>query len=224
MSSFKVLPNPEAVATEAAAYLFNRINNCVDKKGECHVVLPGGTTPARCLELLADMPLPWKHIHWYPGDERCYPAGHAERNDTMIINKLFSGRNHSILNFHPIPAELGPEQGAEQFAKRINATAGIDIVVLGMGEDGHTASLFPENPALTDSRSVVPVYNAPKAPKERISLSLATLKNAESCIVIATGANKREALLNIRNGQPLPVSMVDPDVWFVDKTAYGPDH
>ena len=224
MSNFKILGNPETVAREAAAYLFNQIKNCVDTKGECHVVLPGGTTPARCLELLTDMPLPWEHIHWYPGDERCYPAGHVERNDTMIIKKLFSGRDHSLMNFHPIPAELGPEQGAEQYAERINAIAGIDIVVLGMGEDGHTASLFPENPALSDPRSVVPVYNAPKAPKERISLSLATLKNAESCIVIATGANKSEALLNIRNGQSLPVSMVEPDVWFVDRAAYEPSH
>lgn len=224
MSSFKVLADAEAVATEAAAYIFDQIKNCVDTKGECHVVLPGGTTPARCLELLADMPLPWKHIHWYPGDERCYPVGHVERNDTMIIKKLFSGRDHSLMNFHPIPAELGPEQGAEQFAECINAAAGIDVVVLGMGEDGHTASLFPDNPALNDSRSVVPVYNAPKAPKDRISLSLTTLKNAEHCIVIATGANKGEALLNIRNGQSLPVSMVEPDVWFVDKAAYGPGH
>jgi 6-phosphogluconolactonase len=222
MTNFKVLADAEAVAREAAAYIFNQIKNCVDMKGECHVVLPGGTTPARCLELLADMPLPWKHVHWYPGDERCYPAGHAERNDTMILNKLFHGRKDGTVNFHPIPAELGPELGAERFAERINATAGIDIVVLGMGEDGHTASLFPENPALNDSSSVVPVYNAPKPPTERISLSLATLKNAEICIVIATGANKSEALVNIRNGLSLPVSMVDPDVWFVDRAAYEP--
>ena len=93
-----------------------------------------------------------------------------------------------------------------------------------MGEDGHTASLFPDNPALNDSRSVVPVYNAPKAPKDRISLSLATLKNADNCIVIATGANKSEALLNIRNGQSLPVSMVEPDIWFVDRDAYESCH
>ena len=105
-------------------------------------MLPGGTTPARCLELLAEMPLPWKHIHWYPGDERCYPAGHAERNDTMIIKKLFSGRNLGLMNFHPIPAELGPEQGAEQFAECINAAAGIDIVVLVWAKMGILRACF----------------------------------------------------------------------------------
>ena len=219
MSSFKVFDNEETVAREAATYLFQQINKCVDLKGECHVVLPGGTTPARCLELLADMPLPWKHIHWYPGDERCYPEGHAERNDTMMLDKLFRGIKDRMVNFHPIPAELGPEQGAERYAQLINNTGDFDIVVLGMGEDGHTASLFPGNPALEDSGSVVPVHNAPKPPDERISLGLTVLRNAGECIVIATGNNKREALTKLREGVVLPVSLVEPDVWFADEAA-----
>jgi len=219
MSEFKVYENPEAVAQAAADYLFQKIENCVDKKGQCHVVLPGGSTPARCLELLAEKPLPWKKIHWYPGDERCYPVGHTERNDTMIKNKLFSQQLDTDENFHPISAELGSEQGAEKYAALLDATGTIDIVVLGMGEDGHTASLFPGNAALEDMRSAVPVYNAPKSPLERISISLNTLKNAGERIVIATGDNKREALLKLKEGELLPVGMVAPDVWFVDKKA-----
>lgn len=221
MSNFKVYANTEAVAQAAADYLFSQINNCVAKKGQCHIVLPGGCTPARCLELLADKPLPWKNIHWYPGDERCYPVGDIERNDTMIVNKLFSQPDHFIENFHPIPAELGPEQGAEHYAKLIDATGGLDIVVLGMGEDGHTASLFPGNVALDDQRSVVPVYDAPKLPSERISIGLNALRDADECIVLAPGDNKREVIAQLLDGASFPISQVEPTAWFIDEAAMG---
>ncbi len=224
MLNFKIHDNAETVARTAADYLYHQIKACVAKKDICHVVLPGGTTPARCLELLAEKTLPWKHIHWYPGDERCYPVGHAERNDTMINSKMFSQGDHVAENFHAMPAELGAEQGAEKYAALLDNTllennGQFDIVVLGMGEDGHTASLFPGNAALADQRSAVPVFNAPKAPPERISIGLTALINAAECIVIATGANKREALARIQAGENLPVARVEPDAWFVDKTA-----
>ena len=188
------------------------------------MVLPGGSTPALCLQLLAEMPLPWDSIYWYPGDERCYPVGHAERNDTMILEKLFSRQHAASKNLQAIPAQLGPVAGAEAYAGLLDAAliqsdGKLDIVVLGMGEDGHTASMFPGNPALDDQRSAVPVYDAPKPPSERISIGLNTLKDAALCIVIATGESKYDALQEIRQGSALPVSMVEPDVWFVDESA-----
>ena len=228
MTEYRVYADPEAVAQAAADYLFKQITACVAEKGLCHVVLPGGSTPARCLELLAEKPLPWENIHWYPGDERCYPVGHAERNDTMIRDKLFSQKTTSSPkdaseNFHPIPAELGPEQGAEKYAALMDATDGMDIVVLGMGEDGHTASLFPGNVALENKQSAVPVYDAPKLPLERVSVGLNMLKGAGECIVIATGEGKREAIKMIKEGAVLPVGMVEADVWFVDESAAPTD-
>jgi len=219
MNNFKVYANPETVAHAAADYLFQRINTCVDKKGLCHVVLPGGSTPARCLELLSYMSLPWESIHWYPGDERCYSTGHTERNDSMIMEKLFSQQPKYKSFFHPIPAELGPEIGAKKYAILLNDLNAMDIVILGMGEDGHTASLFPGNPALEDKRRVVPVYDAPKAPDKRVSLGLTLLGSADECIVIATGKNKHVALENISKGMQLPVTRVEPDIWFVDEAA-----
>ena len=219
IDSFKVFANPQAVAQAAADYLVQKIRICVSEKNQCHVVLPGGSTPALCLELLADKPLPWKNIHWYPGDERCYPVGHKERNDTMIIDKLFARQQNPAENFHAIPAELGPELAAARYAALIKEVGKIDIVVLGMGEDGHTASLFPGNVALDDLRCVVPVYNAPKPPDERVSMGLNTLKNAAECIVIATGNNKYDALKKVRAEEPLPINLVQPDIWFVDEVA-----
>jgi len=215
----RIYKDSEAVAQAAADYVFDKIKSCISEKGHCHVVLPGGTTPARCLELLADMSLPWTAIHWYPGDERCYPVGHAERNDTMIIDKLFSRHPEAEKNFHPIPAELGPEQGAENYSAVLDATGGMDIVVLGMGEDGHTASLFPNNIALEHKSSAVPVFDSPKPPDERVSIGLNTLKNSGECVVIATGAGKRDVLQRLGEGEVFPVGSIDPDVWFVDEEA-----
>ena len=215
----RVFRDSEAVARAAADYVFEKIQACVAEKGQCHVVLPGGTTPARCLELLASKPLPWTAVHWYPGDERCYPVGHAERNDTMILEKLFSSQSDAKTNFHPIPAELGPEQGAENFAVILDAAGAMDIVMLGMGEDGHTASLFPNNAALQNNNSAVPVYNSPKPPDERVSIGLNLLKHSAECIVIATGKGKRDALQKLSRGEALPVALIEPDVWFVDEDA-----
>jgi 6-phosphogluconolactonase len=225
--NFKIYNDPQAVAVAAADYLYQQITSCVAKKGQCHVVLPGGSTPANCLELLAQKPLPWKNIHWYPGDERCLPVGHADRNDTMMKKKLFSQQpqtvNRANKNFHPIPTELGALQGAELYARLMAAIPELDIVVLGMGEDGHTASLFPDNVALNDPRSVVPVFDAPKPPAERISIGLQRLKSAAECIVITTGKSKYAALTRVQQGEPLPVSLVEPDVCFVDQAAITGD-
>ena len=219
MNDFRVYADTEAVAQAAASYLFQKITDCVSEKGICHVVLPGGSTPARCLQLLSEKSLPWQNIHWYPGDERCYPVGHVERNDTMMLDRLFSQQKDKSKNFHPIPAELGPEQGAEQYAKLLDETGDIDIVVLGMGEDGHTASLFPDNVAVDNLSSAVPVYDAPKLPLERVSIGLNKLKTAGERVVIATGKEKSRILQALKEGAILPVGLIEPDVWFVDKDA-----
>jgi len=221
MDNIYVYRDAEAVAQAVVSCLSDQIKSSVSERGQCHVALPGGSTPMRCLELLSERSLPWKQVHWYPGDERCYPAGHAQRNDSMMMARLFSREENIIENFHPIPAELGPEAGARQYSALIDAIDRLDIALLGMGEDGHTASLFPGNKALDDSRSVVPVYDAPKSPAERISIGLPVFRNAGERIVIVTGKGKHDVLLKIRRGALLPVALVEPNGWFVDEAAFG---
>jgi len=221
VTDFKVYRDAEAVAQAVADYLLDRINACVVDKGICHVVLPGGSTPARCLELLAEKPLAWDHIHWYPGDERCLPKGHEERNDVMIYRCLFSRPDSVVENFHPIPAELGAEQAAEKYAAFFDDIRSIDIAVLGMGEDGHTASLFPGNAALDSIDSIVAVHDSPKPPAERVSFGLQALRYAGESILIATGGNKTEAIAKLQFGEPIPVTMIEPDVCFLDTSAMG---
>lgn len=224
MQDFSIYPDAEAVAQAAAEFLFEQIHACVQQKQICHVALPGGTTPARCLQLLSAMALPWEKIHWYLGDERCYPVGHEQRNDSMLEDMLWSRIEMPEENRHPIPAELGPEPAAEDYSALINGVGRLDIVVLGMGEDGHTASLFPENPALEDTRAVVPVYHAPKPPSERVSLGLGTIQAAGQRIVMVTGSSKHQALKRVQQGDQLPVNRIGPAYWFVDKSAANSDN
>ncbi len=216
---FRTYPDAEAVAQAAADFLSDEIAACVKDKGVCHVALPGGGTPARCLELLSARQLPWNSIHWYLGDERCYPEGHPQRNDSMIARQLWSKIATPAKNLHPIPAELGPDLAAEKYSELILQLGRLDIVVLGMGEDGHTASLFPHNTALQDRRPVVPVFDAPKPPAQRVSLSLATIQSAFQRVVLVSGSAKREALTQVREGIQLPVKLIGPSHWFVDNAA-----
>ena len=216
---FRICPDAESVAQAGADYIGELIAECVDAGGNCHVALPGGSTPARCLELLSRKKLPWQKVHWYLGDERCYPRGHPERNDTMIEHQLWSRIESPPENIHPIPAELGPETAAESYAALIVGIGGLDIAVLGMGEDGHTASLFPGNPATDSALAAVAVYDAPKPPAERVWLGLATVQAARRRVVLVAGGGKREALAGVARDEPLPVNLIGPSVWFVDRAA-----
>jgi 6-phosphogluconolactonase len=207
----------DAASKAAAEFIAEKIASSLQQRGLCHVVLPGGNTPAVCLGYLAEKKLQWDRVHWYLGDERCLPQGHAERNDLMLEKYFWSRLPHA--NAHPIPAELGAEIAAERYREVISAVDGFDIAVLGMGEDGHTASLFPHNKALNDRRSVVPIYDSPKPPAERVSLSVATLKTARCRIVLASGAGKADVIARIKKGEALPINSIGDIHWYVDAAA-----
>jgi len=214
MHKWFVYESFEGAAKAAAKFLFKEIGNCLSKKEVCHVILPGGNSPIPCLDYLSKENLPWDKIHWYLGDERCYPVGHDERNDLMLEKNLWSKIGDT--NIYSIPAELGAEKAAEEYRKIISSVEYFDIAFLGVGEDGHTASLFPDNRALTDNRTVVPVYHSPKPPSDRVSLSIDTLKNAR-CRVVLTGVSaKKTAITRIKQGEPLPINCIGEINWFVD--------
>ena len=206
------------LASEAAAeFLAKHIEASIQQNDVCHVILPGGNTPAHCLTHLATKALPWNKVHWYLGDERCLPKNHAERNDVMLENVFWSRLKNT--NIHTIPAELGAEKAAAIFREVISAVEQFDMAFLGMGEDGHTASLFPGNDALNDARSVIPVYNSPKAPDERVSLSINTLKKARYRMVLASGAAKADVITRIKKGEGFPVNCLGDINWFIDEAA-----
>lgn len=216
MDHYHLYDTTEQLAEAAAKFIALKIEECLRHQSYCRIALPGGSTPALCLQKLSRLALPWKKIEWYMGDERCLPIGHAERNDTMVTKTLFKNQVPSKKQFFPIKAELGAQKAAEDYQAQIEIFDALDIVILGMGEDGHTASLFPNNKALTQQDSVVAVFNAPKPPKERVSLGLNSLIKAKCRIVLAAGAGKKEALQKVKMGEKLPIALIGPKHWFLD--------
>lgn len=215
----QLFENPDALAGYAAKRVAELCLDAVAKNGVCHLVLAGGATPKRCYELLRSMELPWGLLHIWFGDERCLPVGDVERNDTMADSALLSYVPVPFAQIHRIPAELGPEFAAEAYADLLAAAPVMDIVLLGMGEDGHTASLFPDNPALQDERLAVPVFNSPKPPPERVSIGYGVFNAARHRLILVAGKGKADALARIGAGEALPIAAIVDGEWLIDRDA-----
>lgn len=173
--------------------------------GRFRIVLAGGTTPLAAYRLLAGADAGWPRWEVWFGDERCLPPDDPGRNSLAARLALLERVPIAPRHIHPIPAELGPEAAAAAYAPLVAAAFPFDLVLLGMGEDGHTASLFPGRPP-TGEALVIPVRDAPKPPPERVSLTPAALGRCRRMLVLVTGAGKREALAAWRAGADLPVA------------------
>jgi 6-phosphogluconolactonase len=204
---WRVLADADAVALAAARLIAEAAAEAIAQRGRFRLVLAGGRTPEAAYRLLAHQGADWDLWEFYFGDERCLPADHAERNSQMAEEAILSQVPLNKRKVHPIPAELGAEVAAEHYARIIAAAAPFDLVLLGVGEDGHTASLFPGRP-LDPEAWVIPVHDAPKPPPERVSLGLGALQSSRYLLVLATGAGKRAALEHWQAGEELPIARV----------------
>ena len=210
----------DAMSASVAQRIAELAAQAIAARGVFHVALAGGETPRRCYRKLRDLAIDWQHVHMYLGDERCLPSGDTMRNDSMVRETLLEHVSIPPANVHFIPAELGPREAAASYASLLCKVVPLDLVLLGMGEDGHTASLFPDNPAIESTAAVVPVFDAPKLPKERVSLGIDTLNAARRKIFLVAGAGKRAALEQILHGDSLPAARVAAGEWHLDQAAF----
>jgi 6-phosphogluconolactonase len=185
-------------------------NDAIAKRGKFSIVLAGGNTPRTVYRLLRDLPMDWAKWHIYHGDERCLPPDHEDRNSLMVEQVWLDYVNIPANQIHDIPAELGPVAGAKAYAEILKDLAAFDLVLLGLGEDGHTASLFPDH-IVDNSADAVPVFNAPKPPSERVTISQNRLNNSHEVIFLVTGAGKQEAVDNWRSGVDIPATLIKPE-------------
>jgi 6-phosphogluconolactonase len=203
----------EVLAQAVAARLITRIVDVQSLRGTAHVVLTGGTVGVKTLAAVAASParaaVDWSRVHLWWGDERFLPPGHPDRNETQARDALLTGLvSEGLLpesQIHAIPAAdsmgITPEDAASQYAETLASFArdgedvpAFDVLMLGMGPDGHIASLFPGHPALYEKdRSVVGVHGSPKPPPLRVSLTLPALEAAQEVWVVAAGAEKAKA-------------------------------
>lgn len=194
-----------AVAVKAVEEIRSAAARAIAERGRFRILLAGGTTPLAVYRLLALEMMHWAGWEVYFGDERCLPPQDPERNSRAAHEALLSAVPIPGTQVFPVPAELGAEDAAAAYALTIARAVPFDLVLLGMGEDGHTASLFPGQ-AVDDTRLVVPVHDAPKPPPERVSLTVPALSSCRRMLVMVTGAGKRDALRAWRAGADLPIA------------------
>ena len=208
-------PNKEWVvkvdAAEVAEYACNIIlqaaTTAIQGRGKFRIVLAGGTTPGHIYKMLAKEPCDWNNWEIFLGDERCLPPTSEDRNSQMALNTLINDIEIPESNIYFIQSELGSEKAAENYAGIIKDKMPFDITLLGMGEDGHTASLFPGH-THNESELVHSVHNAPKPPSERVSLSASSLSNSNQVLMIITGAGKKDSVEAWEKGDALPIAEI----------------
>ena len=205
-----VYPDAAALCQRAAGAIVRVAAEAIARRGAFYIVLTGGSTPREVYRLLRDAKSDWARWHVYIGDERCVPVDHAERNDAMARAAWLAHVAIPDSQIHMMPAELGPDEGARRYASVVAGIDRFDLVLLGLGEDGHIASLFPGNAARALKDDAVPVRGSPKPPPERISLSAARLTRTEQMFFLVAGPAKREALAAWVRGRPIPAADVTP--------------
>jgi len=210
---FIVLDSPEDVAAAAAADIAEAL-----RQDSRSLVLAGGTTPQRCYELLAGIEVEWGRVSILFGDERCVPPDHPDSNYRMAREALLDRVSPGTI--YRMPAELGPDEGAALYAHVVAAVRPLDLVVLGVGEDGHTASLFPGHPALKAGGLTAGIHDSPKPPPQRVTLTLSALQDARRVLILATGAGKAEAVARAKRRE-VPSGMIAGARWLIDRAAAG---
>jgi 6-phosphogluconolactonase len=226
----------DALSRAAADELIAIAKSAVSSHGTCNIALSGGSTPKRMFQLLAAMgrsAAPWDHIDLWWGDERTVPPDHPDSNYRMTRENLLEPLEIDPARVHRITGELDPQAAASAYERELVAALGdppvFDLVFLGMGPDGHTASLFPNSPALAESKRVV-VANLVTSPlvhgtTTRITLTASALSAAKHTRFLVAGADKAEALAQVLEGPRNPTKypsqlITGADVkWFVDTAA-----
>lgn len=209
-NQWRVFPRVDALIAALADALLQEAEHALATRGAFDLVLAGGNTPRALYRALAEAGAGNPHWQIWYGDERCLPAADRGRNNVMAETAWLTASGIPEDNWHTIPAELGAEVAASVYADQLQGVGEFDVVLLGVGEDGHTASLFPgaDWGSAADSADVLPVYGAPKPPSQRVSLSAARLSRSSKVWFLATGAGKHEAVQQWQRGQTLPVSAI----------------
>jgi len=204
VTSLTTCADAEAAAVRAASEIARRLQSALRERGVAHLALSGGTTPGRAYELLAQELEDWRGVELWFADERCVGADDEESNYRLAHETLLgSASGLEDARVHRMEGELGPELGAERYESSLRERAPLedelavlDVIVLGIGPDGHVASLFPGSPTLDVQAPAlcIGVHDSPKPPPERITLTLPVLRAARRCVLLATGAGKADAV------------------------------
>jgi 6-phosphogluconolactonase len=224
----EILPDPGAVAVRAAERIAQVAREAVAERGRCALAVSGGTTPWLAFRALAGEEVPWGRVHLFQVDERAAPSGDPERNFFHLKEALIDRIDIPAANVHPMPVEGEDlEGGGRRYEAILRGIAGtppvLDLVQLGLGEDGHTASLFPGDPALQVVDADVAVSGLYKG-RRRMTLALPAIDRARSILWLVTGSGKSAVLSRLRAGdRSIPAGRVRSDcaILLADQAASG---
>ncbi len=239
--TLELLRDPEALAAAAASHIAEAARTAFADRGRFAIALAGGSTPRRTYRRLAAAftAEEWARIHVFFGDERCVPPTDPGSNYRLARESLLRSVPVPDANVHRIRGELGPVEGAARYDRELaqffgaptpadSSSSTFDLVLLGLGHDGHTASLFPDSAAFDDPRWAAPAHAPPGVtPAERVTLTLLALGSAREAVFLVSGMDKRDAVsrvLGTDRDTGLPAARIAPRhaiVWFLDRGA-GP--
>ena len=235
--SIKIFLSPYELAEKFAEELVKTITESAKKRKFFSIALSGGSTPEILFSVLGDhfsKSVPWEHVQFFWGDERCVPPDSRESNYGMAMRKFLEKIKIPASNIHRIIGEGDPEKEAFRYSEEISEYTVkrdgmpiFDLIILGLGEDGHTASIFPGNKELLDSSKICEVAVHPLTLQKRITLTGRVINNADSVNFLVTGAKKADIVEKIINKNPVainfPAYFIVPVYgelrWLIDKEA-----
>ncbi|MGF1512107.1 MAG: 6-phosphogluconolactonase [Elainellaceae cyanobacterium] len=232
-SRLKVLADKAAVVEQSLDLVTKRICSAAAEHDVCSLAVAGGSTPKPLYEALADQSLPWDALHVFWGDERFVPADHPDSNQRMVRQAWLDKVSIPADNVHPVPTDGEPQDCIQRYEQTLQDFFQVgpgefprfDVVLLGMGDDGHTASLFPRTPALAVSDRLVALGD--KDGQTRISLTAPLINRAQCVIFMVSGADKASALAQVLQEEvtkaaDYPARLIKPEGelwWIVDEAA-----
>ncbi len=236
----RVFQDGDALSRAALDELLRIASDAVKERGRFAIALAGGHTPGKLYQMWGqpekrEMRTPWERVHLFWGDERYVPHDDPASNYRMARESLIAHVPIPAENVHPMPTDAPqPEKAAEAYEAELRrffrtGAPAFDLQLLGLGVEGHTASLFPGSPALEEKERWVAAVVAPAKPPQRLTLTLPVLNQARNTFFLVTGADKRAIITALRGqstegSSPYPVARVQPKgpvVWFLDKEAAG---
>ncbi len=236
MTNIRVAPDAATLARMAANTIQELAHTAINQTGRFSIALSGGSTPKTLFQILASdyqEKIDWENIYVFWGDERCVPPDDADSNYKMARETLLDHVPVLEANIYRIRGELPPEEGAVQYEEALrgvfnNQLPRIDLILLGMGDDGHTASLFPGTDALNEQQKwVIPNHVSTAKQTWRITLTLPVINNAANVMFLVAGTGKSKTLKRVLQGDykptELPSQLIKPTngnlVWAVDHAA-----
>ena len=219
-------PRVQLFTTDLEAFKFTAvkisslINAAIHERGSANVILAAGNSIEKTLSFLDQRDAQWAQVKWFLADERCVDHDDEQRNQLRLISVLKKSIGEKFGEIVGPNAHDSPEESASKYASRIEAINMFDFCLLGMGNDGHIASLLPNHPALDSKEICFVVNDSPNLPKKRITLTLESLARSQNRILITTGASKQQAIKDFVNNPQAPVRLFDPTAIIADQVAY----